>query len=156
MLNPPILRLVTILVTIIWVVFLLYLGLIPELPEAPVIGESKVAPLGHFGVHLVLASLVFVFASPRSFDSWRSLLAMTTALTVSTILGLIVEGTQSVTEGRSAEYSDVVFNFLGAFTGSAGLFVLSLLKVNYSHISLTVSGSATALMTIGAIVLAVR
>lgn len=156
MLNPPTLRLVTILVTIAWVVFLLYLGLIPDLPEAPVLEESKVAPLGHFGVHFVLASLVFVFASPGSFHFRRSLLAMTTALTVSTILGLIVEGAQSLTEGRSGEYSDVLFNFLGAFTGSAGLFVLSLLKVNYSHTSLTVSGSATALMAIGAIALAVR
>ena len=154
--NPSILRFGAFLVTITWMVFLFYLGLIPDLPEAPVIEGSIVTSLGHYGAHLVLASLVFVLASPWRYHFGRSLLAVVGALFVSTILGLIVEAAQSVTEERSAEWSDVLYNFLGALTGSVGLLILSLLKVNYSHMALAVSSSSTALMITGVIVLLVR
>ena len=138
-------RLATLLATFVWIGLLSYLGLMSTAPRAPFLGQEVGSHLGHYVFHFVLSALVYLLASPESSRARNGLRAVGLAVAVSTLLGLGIEGLQATIGDRNAQASDIVFNALGAITGSVTLFAINRLSTKREYISAAVVGTTAAL-----------
>ena len=139
------------LALVAWLGLLLYLALLPDLPQPPVGRESITSPLAHFFTHLMLAAFVYLAAGNRPTTPVKRVAIMALALGVSATWGLALEGVQSLFQERSAQVSDVLFDIGGAGAGSVLAVTLDSLKVSRRFLSVTGLGITILLIiTVGA------
>jgi len=139
------------LALVAWLGLLLYLALLPDLPQPPVGRESITSSLAHFVTHLMLAALVYLAAGNRPTTPVKRVAIMALALGVSATWGLALEGVQSLLHERSAQVSDVLFDIGGAGAGSVLAVTLDSLKVSRGFLSVAGLGVTILLIiTVGA------
>jgi VanZ family protein len=136
-------RLFTLMVTLAWVGFVFYLGTLPRTPGVPAVPSDLESLFSHFGAYLMLAALVYILASSSGSPSLLSRVrAAAVAIGIAVVMGVALEGVQSLLPERAAQVSDVVVDVAGAVTGAVGIFILDQLRVNRVFLSAAATGSA--------------
>lgn len=134
-------------VTIAWIGFMLYLAVLPEIPEVPFLDNSAAADLGHFSTHLVLAVLVYLAVNRRNPNLGSRMRAAVAAIGASIALGLSFEGLNLLYEERETDTSDIFMNSIGAVAGVVAAFISD--RVNVGRALLFPAGGGVAVLFVG-------
>jgi VanZ family protein len=146
--SPSAPRLLMLLVTAVWIGFIFLIATMPRMPQAPVVPDRLVEPLGHYGAYFVLAMLAYtLIASPRP-GLLNRLAALVAAAGASIAVGLGIEVVQHYTPDRASEVGDVIVNAFGAVTGAVAVFTLEQLKVNRRLLAAAIAGVVLAIVVL--------
>ncbi len=140
-------RALTGIVAAAWLGFIIYLALMPRLPQLPLVPVRSGPVLGHYGAHLVLAVLAYLLTTPGRASLLHRVrgAAMATALAIGT--GVLIEVLQATaTQEREAQLSDVLVDAAGGATGALMVFALDQLRVSQVLLRTAAAAGVVALM----------
>ena len=142
--NHP--RGIALLGILVWVVFVVFLGLLPYQPQLPLrlASQETLSRGAHFVVHYVLGLLVYLALAPPQRPEQRFKAALL-AFGFSGALGVGVEGLHAVLQERTSAFQDVVLDLAGAASGACSIVALEWLKVDRS---LLVTGASVTVLTL--------
>jgi hypothetical protein len=103
---------------ILWGGIILFLSLLPGgRGQLILFGIPHFDKVGHFGMYAIWAFLLFYALKKNPNHNHRK--AFWFSFAVISLIGIILEfGQDTITQGRSFEYADMLANSLGAFAGS--------------------------------------
>mgnify|MGYP005852066557 CR=1 FL=1 len=124
------LRPLAVALTLAWLGAVTYLAVVPRPPEVPLVPRRHLDDLGHFGVHALLAGLLFLtlvlWPAHRRRPGRTALLAVALPF----LYGLLLEGAQHLLPNRTASRQDVLLNGAGALTGATAALVVASLPLD--------------------------
>ena len=126
-------RILMLVATVAWLGFILYSGLMPRLPQVPLVFSGSVfSSLGHFSLYFVLVFNVYLLLiKPSTDDLRRRLLYLAAAAGFSFVVGLAIEGLQFFVIIRAGQVIDAAFNGFGVIAGSLAIFLADRININF-------------------------
>ena len=116
-------------ITATWIVFIFYLGTIPNSFKESDGSPEYIQNLEHFAAHFVLAALIFLLVSGSAAKPAIIVRAALIAVAFTLVTGLLLEVAQLFAPSRSAELKDIFFDGLGAVIGVSTIHALDMLKI---------------------------
>lgn len=118
------------LITFVWLGFLIYLASIPRHPHVPALSRETAGDLAHYISHLVLAAAIYLSVRPGPREPWYWVPAFLVAVAASTAVSVGIEYLQTLVPGRGPALSDILYGGLGTLTGVMGVMFLEQLRVS--------------------------
>ena len=107
-----------------------------SLPGDAITTSDSAEYLGHYFVHAVLASLIYLIVRPRTSLLSQRIRAAAIAVGASIAVAVVVESVQVFLPERSVEVADLLFGAAGAATGAWAVFILNRVSVTRLLLSL--------------------
>ncbi len=146
---------VTAATALAWLGFVSYLTLVRQLPDVPLLGENAIQPVGHYGASVIIGGLAYLLVTIHFGRAVSRQKAAIAALGSAMVLGIGLEGLQTLVPERgdvlSDLLSDLLFNAVGALTGIGAIFLLEQLKVSRTSLSMAWAGASAVLMGLASV-----
>ena len=141
---------VTVATGLAWLGFVSYLALVRQLPDVPLLGENAVRPVGHYGAFVIIGGLAYLLVTMHFGGAVHRQKAAIAALGSAMVLGIGLEGLQTLVPERDDVLSDLLFDLLfdaaGALTGVGAIFLLEQLRVSRASMSMAWAGASAVLI----------
>ena len=137
---------VTVATGLAWLGFVSYLALVRQLPDVPLLGENAIRPVGHYGASLIIGGLAYLLVTIHFGGAVRRQKAAIAALGSTMVLGIGLEGLQTLVPERVDLLSDLLFDAVGALTGVGAVFLLEQLRVSRTFLSMAWAGASAVLV----------